>query len=118
MTQPWDRENSRTHERLRAHARRTGADRAAATDPTAHLQYEMLRHLLTMAESALDDEHVDPDTARRVLDRLIYGCTPNPIEVAERKRLVKRLIDHTSLCAQPQRIILDPTLIFDPMEPT
>jgi hypothetical protein len=92
MTRPWY-PGGGAADRLRAHARRVGADRAAATDPTAALQLNLLRHTVAMLEAALDDEDIAPTTAQRVLDRVIYGCTPNPAEVAERERLTQLLID-------------------------
>jgi hypothetical protein len=92
MTLPW-METGAQH-RLRAHARRIGADQAAQADPAVHLQVKMLGHLLTIVESAMQDEGVPPATIQRVTDLVIYGGTPNPVEAAERERLTRKLVDH------------------------
>lgn len=74
--------------RLRRHAYWVGAERAAKKDPTAAYLLDALQHFLSVAQAAMEDEDVPPQTAVRILDRLIYGCVPNPIQSAERERLM------------------------------
>lgn len=95
--------------RLRAHLQRVGADHAAATDPHAHFQVELLRHFLIVAESAMRAEDIDPGTARRVIDKLIYGLTPNPAQVELHRRLQQRLTDivHHQSLRHPSRLRID-----------
>jgi hypothetical protein len=82
-------------ELLNRHLDRTGARDAARQDPMAALQVAILRDFLHVLRAALADEHVDPDTAHRVIERVIYGCVPQPAVVkqmlAERRRHVEDL---------------------------
>lgn len=63
---------------LHRHLRRLGVDKVVRDDPVAHLQVSMLRDTLSLLRSALDDEGVAPNVARRVIERVIYGGTPMP----------------------------------------
>lgn len=76
---------------LNRHLSRTGTRKAVETDPAAHLQVALLRQFLDVLRAALDDEHVDPDASRRVVERVIYGSVPSPAEVEYRTGLTSRL---------------------------
>lgn len=76
---------------LDRHLSRAGAKKHE--DPMAQLQIAILRNHLDLLRSALDDEHVDPDTARRVVERVIYGATPNPVEVEQRNLMTARMTE-------------------------
>lgn len=78
---------------LTHHMYRTGADEAAKHDPAATLQIHLLRDFVNMLAAALDDEHVDPDIARNVIERVIYGGVPNPGEVYQRLRERRQLVE-------------------------
>lgn len=84
-----------TDDLLDRHLHRTGADRAAHQDPAAHLQVAILRDFLRVLHSALDDEHIDPEVSRRVLERVVYGAAPQPAAteqmIAERRTWAERL---------------------------
>lgn len=86
---------SLTDHLLDRHLGRTGADASATRDPAANLQVAILRDFLRVLHCALDDEDLDPDTTRRVIERVIYGGVPQPAAVeqllAERKLRVEQL---------------------------
>lgn len=67
----------RTSELLDRHLARTGGREAASLDPMAQLQLAVLRDVLAIVHSACDDEGLDPDTTRRIVDRVIYGGMPS-----------------------------------------
>lgn len=83
----------RSQDMLNRHLDRTGSGAASRNDPTAQLQVNMLRQFLELVDAALEDEHVPRDTAIRVIDRLIYGAVPSPVEAAERQRLMQKIAD-------------------------
>lgn len=62
-------------------------------DPLAQLQIAILRNHLDLMRAALDDEHVDPGTARRIIERVIYGATPNPVEIEQRTLMTTRMTE-------------------------
>lgn len=68
---------------LDRHLGRTGAAASASRDPAAHLQVAVLRDFLRVLQCALDDENIDPDTTRRVIERVIYGGVPQPAVVEQ-----------------------------------
>jgi hypothetical protein len=82
-----------TDDLLDRHLRRTGAREAALQDPAAHLQVAMLRDFLRMLQAALDDEHVESDVVRRIVERVMYGAVPHPAEVERRLAIQQRWID-------------------------
>ncbi len=88
-----------TDDLLNRHLHRTGADRAAATDPAAQLQVAMLRDFLGLLRAALDDEHTDPETARRIIERVMYGAAPQP--AATEQMNAERVAWAESLATQP-----------------
>lgn len=88
--------------RLNRHAAQVGADKAALTDTFASAQMHVLRYMLAVAEAAMRDEAIHPVTARRVLDRLIYGCVPNPADAADRQaRMTMKVNDAKGLLFPP-----------------
>lgn len=78
---------------LSRYMQRTGADKAAHTDPAAALQLNLLRFMISVAESAMADEGVPSGVARRVVEKLIYGCAPQPHEAQYRQTLVQVKLD-------------------------
>ncbi len=83
--------------RLAEHAFAVGAQEAALTDPNAQFQLELLRQFITVTEAALADEGAGPVVAERVLDRVIYGCLPQPAVYAERQRLIRKVTEAAAL---------------------
>jgi len=81
-----------TDDLLFRHLRRTRGDQAVREDPMAKLQVTILRGFLDVLRAALDDENVESDTTRRVIERVIYGGVPSYVEVEERSRLQKNLL--------------------------
>lgn len=79
---------------LERHLARTGAAKAAREDPAAQLQVALLRDFLDVLRAALDDEHVDPDVARRVVERVIYGSVPSPAEVELRQTQQAQIVEY------------------------
>lgn len=72
---------------LDTHARRIGVK--PHRDAAAQFQAELLGNFLDVLQAALADERVDPETSRRVLERVIYGACPNPAEADLRVRMVE-----------------------------
>ncbi len=66
----------RPRDLLDRHLNRVGAREAVHRDPAAMLQLNVLRMLLDVVHSACDDEHLDPEVTRRILDKVIYGGVP------------------------------------------
>lgn len=89
--------------RLHAHLTRIGAGRTAVSDAVSQVQVQMLGHLLTIMETAMQDEGIPAATIRRVTDLVIYGGSPNPAEAAERERMTKATIDHIQTTVGPSR---------------
>ena len=59
----------------------------------AKLHVAILRDFLGVLRAALDDEHVDPDIARRIVERVIYGGVPSYAEVEQRIRERKAMVE-------------------------
>lgn len=93
----------RARDLLNRHLHRIGTPRPE--DGMAQLQIALLRHHLDLTHSALDDEGIDPEVTRRVLERIIYGAAPNPAETQERVRLYGEF--GKLLRDAPPRIYLD-----------
>lgn len=72
---------------------RTGARETTATDPYADMTTGYAREVLRLMDAALEAEGIDPDAARRVLERVVFGVVPSPAEVAYRQQTEKRLLD-------------------------
>lgn len=90
-----------TDDLLDRHLGRTGTRRATDLDPASYFQVHLLRHFLRVLHSALDDEHVDPEVSRRVIERVIYGGVPQPAAVEQMLRDRKAHMEALSL--QPLR---------------
>ena len=73
---------------LERHMHRVGANKPVMTDVQAKYQYTLLEYMLSLVDTALQDEHVDPAVSRRILERLIYGAMPHPHEAEERQRIL------------------------------
>lgn len=84
---------------LHRHLDRVGARKAVHQDPAAALQLNVLRMLLDVVHSACDDEHLDPQVTRRILDKVIYGGVPQrPVVeqlLAERARFTEYMAKDT-----------------------
>jgi hypothetical protein len=108
----WDRQafgrQPSADQLLNRHLNRIGAQRAVDGDAASHLQVSMLRHFLRVMHSALDDEHIDPDVTRRVIERVIYGGSPQPTEVELRLKTQQAFRDYAAGDTRPTRINVDP----------
>lgn len=100
-----------TDDLLDRHLGRTGARKASNEDAAANVQVSMLRDLLRVLHAALDDEHVDPDIGRRVIERVIYGGVPQPSEVEQRLQMQKRMTDYMAGDTRPFAINLDAEML-------
>lgn len=89
---------------LDRHLARIGVDKTARTDASSSYRISVLRSLLAVVEAALADEHVDPVTARRVIERVIYGGSPNPTDAQERIEMNARMTELVK--AMPVRVKL------------
>lgn len=96
-----ERNAPRARTRLHAHLTRIGVGRAAVSDAVSQVQVQMLGHLLTIVETAMQEEGIPEATIRRVTDLVIYGGSPNPAEVAERQRMTRQMIDTISTGIAP-----------------
>lgn len=96
-----------TDDLLNRHLGRTGARQTANEDAAAHLQVAILRDFLRVLHSALDDEHIDPEVSRRVIERVIYGGVPQPAEVKQRLATRKAFVDYMAGDTRPTRINVD-----------
>lgn len=96
---------ARPSEMLDRHARRVGVK--PEQDVAAQFQMSLLRNFIDLLHSALDDEHMDPDVTRRIIERVIYGGMPNSAEVEYRVGLTERMAD--ALARGSTTPILDPT---------
>ena len=67
-----------------------GMREALLTDPVQHAQVESLRQTLTMMERALADEGIPEETARRVINRLVWGDPEGRIDVHARMARVRK----------------------------
>jgi hypothetical protein len=78
--------------------------RTAPQDASERYRVTVLQELLRVTEMALRDEEVPPGVAGRVLDRIIYGCTPHDADRLERQVMREdavRLME-----SQPSRMLL------------
>lgn len=64
--------------RLDRHLGRVRVAPQATADAATKYQTAMLRYFLDVLESALNDAGVYSDTAARVVQHVIYGCSPQP----------------------------------------
>ncbi len=80
---------------------------ARMNDAQAALQYNLLRQMLLVASSALEDEGLSLTEYRRIMDKLIYGCLPQAHEAELRLQEHRRMV--TDLMSQPLRIDLGET---------
>lgn len=126
MTNPgawWEREEHRLFGReptaddlLDRHLSRTGAREAVRTDPFASVTVNILRDFLRLLRAALDDEHIEPDIARRVVERVMLGGVPSPSDVAYRAEQQRAFTDYMSTDTRRMRIDL-PTGPNWPLKP-
>lgn len=63
---------------------------ALLTDPVQHAQIEALRQTLTTVERALADESIPPETARRVINRIVWGDPEGHVDVHARYGAVRK----------------------------
>ena len=67
---------------------------AFLTDPVQHSQVEGLRQTLAMMERALADEGIPDETARRVINRIVWGEPEGYVDVhARAEKLQKEMLD-------------------------
>lgn len=76
MTRPWEPRDITA--RLGRHAVRLGDNLTKDKDSVEHFQIFLLRNFLDLLRSAMDDEEVDPEVARRVINLVMYGGYPMP----------------------------------------
>lgn len=81
----------RVDELIAEHLHRSGADRAEATDALTSLTVGLLRDMLRLVDAAMEDEEIDPATARRILERAIFGAVPLPGHVQARRDMEKQM---------------------------
>jgi hypothetical protein len=81
---------------LNDHLRRTGLQTLARQDAQAYADITRVRYLVNLVEAALSDEDIPWDIARRVLERVIYGGTPNPADIEQRMQLMDERIKEAS----------------------
>lgn len=81
---------------LSRHLHRIGADETNLRDPHGYAQTSMLRLFLNVLQSALDDEHLDPEVAQRIVERLIYGAVPQPPAAEQMEALYGRLTEQAA----------------------
>lgn len=86
----------RSESLLNDHLRRTGVHTLARQDAQAHADITRVRYLVNLVEAALSDEDIPWETARRVLERVIYGGIPHPADVEERIQLIDKRIEEAS----------------------
>lgn len=76
--------------------RKLGLDRALATDPLANYSMTVLRTVTAHVEDALEEEGVDPEVARRILHRVLWGALPHPVDAQVRMDMMAERIDQVS----------------------
>lgn len=79
-------------DQLTRHLRRVGIS-PHVVDAAANLQISILRDLINIAHSALDDEEIPPEVTRRVLDRIIYGGSPLLADIEIRGQMIKTVTE-------------------------
>jgi hypothetical protein len=111
MSSPWERDDYHqfgrdrsTDDLLDRHLRRVGARDATSQDPAAHFQVAMLRDFLRLLRAALDDEHIEPGAAQRVIERVIYGGVPQPAVTEQMIAQRTRFAEALSVDTRPMRI--------------
>ena len=104
-----------TDDILKRHLRRTGADTTNLRDPYGQAQTSMLRLFLSVLQAALDDEHVEPRTAQRVIERVVYGAVPQP---PASERLIELTGKLTEAVARQAVVMRFPVAnLYDGVEP-
>jgi hypothetical protein len=79
----WDRP-CRVDDMLNRHLFRTGVVDPYREDAYKYAVVGVTRDLLRVVEAVCEDEDLDPDVTRRILQRVIYGAVPLPSEVRGR----------------------------------
>lgn len=77
---------------------------AAHTDPMYKTTLSLFRSWLTAVEMALRDEHVDPEAAQRVLNRLVYA-TPAGAEAHLRLAGQQMALEQAMHAASPSPLV-------------
>ncbi len=67
------------------------AEHAYQTDASFHAITDLLSTVLDGVETALRDEHVDPEVTRRVINKLLYGiASPGEMRQVQEKVLLSQ----------------------------
>lgn len=84
---PWEGQEEQPSATLERHLARIGATHHL-TDAQSAMQVHMLAMMLDILKAALTEAGVHPWTQRRVIQAVIFGCTPQSHEAVERTRIM------------------------------
>ena len=84
---------SEAREIFRGHVDRLGLGKARHTDAPTHYQIALIENFLEILQAAMDDEGVHPETARRIIEKFMWGTTPNRAEIVLRQELEAELLE-------------------------
>ena len=75
-------------------------------DTLYNVQFRLFRTWITHADMAMEDEGVDPAVARRVINRMLFGC-PSGADSQERMMREKQMIELIQNTPMPMSISPD-----------
>lgn len=76
--------------------RKLGLNDATANDPLASYCTSVLRMLCSQLEDALQEEDVDPEVARRIIHRVVWGGMPHAVDATVRMDMLAERITRSS----------------------
>lgn len=101
---PWEDREESPSATLERHLARIGATHHL-TDAQSAMQIHMLAMMLDILKAALVEAGIHPWTQRRVIQSVIFGCTPQSHEAAERARIMTESVHAVAEDVRVEQIV-------------